>query len=87
MMPTLKKLNWDNLLETRRQILKAEMVYKSLNGLSPDYLSCKFIPCSDINAVPLPRIIPDYYKNGFIYSTVVWFSGTVYLRMLGRQHR
>ena len=31
-----KKLNWDNL-ETRRQILKAEMVYKSSNGLSPDY--------------------------------------------------
>ena len=40
-----KKLNWDNV-ETRRQILKAEMVYKSLNGLSPD---CKFIPRSDIN--------------------------------------
>ena len=45
---------------------KAEMVYKSLNGLSPD---CKFIPRSDINncydlwnsanklAVPLPRTI------------------------------
>ena len=32
----LKKLNWDNL-ETRRQSLKAEMVYKTLNGLSPDY--------------------------------------------------
>ena len=32
----LKKLNWDNL-ETRPQILKAEMVYKSSNGLSPDY--------------------------------------------------
>ena len=32
----LKKLNWDNL-ETRRQILKVEMVYKSSNGLSPDY--------------------------------------------------
>ena len=32
----IKKLNWDNL-ETRRQILKAEMVYKSSNGLPPDY--------------------------------------------------
>ena len=64
----LKKLNWDNL-ETWRQILKAEMVYKSLKGLSPD---CKFIPRSDINnrydwnsanklAVPLPRT--NYYKN------------------------
>ena len=92
----LKKLNWDNL-ETRSQILKAEMVYKSLNGLSPEYLSRKFIPRSDINnsydlrnsanklAVPLPRT--NYYKNSFIYSTVVWFSGTVYLRMLGMQPR
>ena len=33
----LKQLIWDNL-ETRRQILKAEMVYKSSNGLSPDYV-------------------------------------------------
>ena len=48
MMLTLKKLNWDNL-ETQSQILKAEMVYKSLNGLSPEYLSRKFIPRSDIN--------------------------------------
>ena len=30
----LKELGWDNL-ETRRQKLKAEMVYKSLNGLAP----------------------------------------------------
>ena len=38
----LKELGWDNL-ETRRQKLKAEMVYKSLNGLAPNYLSSKFI--------------------------------------------
>ena len=76
----LKKLNWDNI-ETRRQILKAEMVYKSLNGLSPD---CKFIPRSDINnrydlwnsanklAVPLPRT--NCYKNSFSYggAAVPW---------------
>ena len=75
-----KKLNWDNV-ETRRQILKAEMVYKSLNGLSPD---CKFIPRSDINnrydlwnsanklAVPLPRT--NCYKNSFSYggAAVPW---------------
>ena len=79
-----KKLNWDNL-ETRRQIIKAEMVYKSLNGLAPDYLSCKFIPCNDINnsydlrnsanklAVPLPRT--KYNKNSFSYSgAVLWNS-------------
>ena len=61
------------------------MVYKSLNGLSPDYLSCKFIPRSDINnsydmrnsafklAAPLTRT--NYYKNSFSYSgTVLWNS-------------
>ena len=63
------------------------MVYKSLNGLSPDYLFCKFIPRSDINnfydlrnsanklAVPLPRT--NYYKKSLSYGTVVGFSGTV----------
>ena len=61
------------------------MVYKSLNGLSPDYLSCKFIPRNDINnsydmrnsafklAAPLTRT--NYYKNSFSYSgTVLWNS-------------
>ena len=38
----LKELDWDNL-ETRRQKLKAEMVYKSVNGLALNYLSSKFI--------------------------------------------
>ena len=38
----LKELGWDNL-ETRRQKLKAEMVYKSVNGLALKYLSSKFI--------------------------------------------
>ena len=72
----LKKLNWDNL-ETWRQILEVEMVYKSLKGLSPD---CKFIPSSDIKnrydwnsanklAVPLPRT--NYYKNTFSYGGAV----------------
>ena len=70
----LKELGWDNL-ETRRQnlIIKAEMVYKSLNGLAPNYLSSKFFQRSDVITaynlrdsdgklpVPLPRT--DYYKN------------------------
>ena len=59
------------------------MVYKSLNGLAPNYLSCKFIPRSDINnsydlrnfantlAVPLPRT----NKNSFSYiGAVLWNS-------------
>ena len=35
-------LNWKNL-STQRDILKALMVFKSLNGLAPEYLSSKFI--------------------------------------------
>ena len=80
----LTELGWDNL-ETRRQKLKAEMVYKSLNGLTPNSLSSKFIPRSDVItsynlrdsenklAIPLPRT--NYYKNSFSYSgAVLWNS-------------
>ena len=35
-------LNWKNL-STQRDMHKALMVFKSLNGLTPDYLSSKFI--------------------------------------------
>jgi len=41
------RVGWDNL-ETRRQKLKAELVYKFLNGLAPNYLSSKFILKSDM---------------------------------------
>ena len=51
------------------------MVYKSLNGLTPNYLSSKFIPRGDVItsyklrdsenklAIPLPHT--NYYKNSF----------------------
>ena len=42
----MKRLGRDNL--TQRQKLKAEMVYKSLNGLTPSYLFSKFIQRSDM---------------------------------------
>ena len=79
----LKELGWDNL-ETRCQKLKAEMVYKSLNGLAPNYLSLKFIQRSDVItaynlrdsdgelAIPLPRT--NYCKNSFGYSGAVLWS-------------
>ena len=70
---------------TWRQKLKAEMVYKSLYGLAPNYLSSKFIQRSDVItfynlrnsdnklAIPLPRT--NYYKNSFGYSgAVLWNS-------------
>ena len=80
----ITELGWDNL-EIRRQKLKAEMVYKPLNGLTPNYLSSKFIQRSDVItsynlrdsenklAIPLPRT--NYYKNSFGYSgAVLWNS-------------
>ena len=61
------------------------MVYKSLNGLAPNYLSSKFIQrtnvitsynlrdCDGKLAIPLPRT--NYYKNSFGYSgAVLWNS-------------
>ena len=62
----LEELAWDDL-ETCCQKLQAEMVYKSVNGLTPNYLSSKFIQRSDVItsynlrdsdgklALPLPR--------------------------------
>ena len=73
----IKILGWKNL-ETQRQIHKAQMVYKSLNGHAPNYLSSKFIQRSDIItsynlrdsknklAVPLPRT--NYYICGICGS-------------------
>ena len=61
------------------------MVYKSVNGLTPNYLSSKFIQRSDVItsynlldsdgklALPLPRT--NYYENSFGYSgAVLWNS-------------
>ena len=78
------ELGWDNL-ETRRQKLKAEMVYKSLNGFKPNYLSSKYIQRSDVvtsynlgdsdNKLAIPSPRTNYYKNSFGYSgAVLWNS-------------
>ena len=70
-------------LETQRQIHKAQMVYKSLNGLAPNYLSSKFIQRSDIItssdsenklAVPLP---PAPITIKIVSAIVVQFYETV----------
>lgn len=85
----LKKLGWKNL-ESQRQVHKAIMVYKSLNGLAPEYLRSKFVDrCSMLNyslrdtagkiAVPLPRT--NFRKNSFSYNgAVLWNSLPVELR-------
>ena len=62
-----KVLGWKNL-ECQRQIGVAVMVYKSLNGLAPDYLSSRLVDRSSITnyqlrnteaslAIPLPRTV------------------------------
>ena len=60
----------------------AIMLYKSLNGIAPQYLRDKFVHCSNISnhspcdtenklAIPLP--CTNYMKNSFSYSgAVLW---------------
>ena len=76
-------LGWKNLA-SQRKIAKTIMVYKSLNGLAPDYLAEMFIDRSNITnytlrdtsgklAIPQPRT--DYLKNSFSYcGAVLWNS-------------
>ena len=76
------KLSWKNL-KSQRQIRNAWMVFKSLNGLVPEYLKSKFIKRNESNyslrdsvnklVVPFPRT--NYLKNSFIYSgATLWNS-------------
>ena len=50
----IKKLGWINL-DSQRSIHKAVMVYKSLNGLTPDYLSSKFVDRSSVSNYSLNK--------------------------------
>ena len=80
----LKKHGWIKL-DSQRTIYKAAMLYKSLNGLTPDYLSSKFVDHSRVSnnyslrdtegklAIPQPHT--NYMKNSCIYSgAVLWNS-------------
>ena len=80
----------DSKLDSQRTIHKAVMVYKSLNGLTPDYLSSKFVDRSSVSnyslrdtegklAIPQPHT--NYMKNSFSYSgAVLWNSLPIELR-------
>ena len=71
----IRQLDWNDL-STQIQIQKALMVYKSLNGLAPEYLSSKFVKRNEtrysvrdpVNKlfVPFPRT--NFMKNSFSYS-------------------
>ncbi|XP_073237512.1 uncharacterized protein [Porites lutea] len=72
-----KLLGWKNLA-CQQQIQRATMVYRSLHGLAPNYLSSKFerrevaynLRDSENKLnVPLPRT--NYYKNSFSYSGAI----------------
>ena len=76
------KLSWKDL-NSQRQIQKALMVFKSLNGLVPEYLTSKFVTRNVSNyalrdsanklVVPFPRT--NYMKNSLSYSgATLWNS-------------
>ena len=74
-------LSWKEL-HSQRQIQKALMVFKSLNGLVPEYLTSKFVTRNVSNyalrdsankLVPFPRT--NYMKNSFSYrGATLWNS-------------
>ena len=78
-----ENLNWKNL-STQRDIHKALLVFKSLNGLAPEYLSSKFIGRSNTipytlrdsaNKLTIPQPRSNYLRNSFRYSgAVLWNS-------------
>ena len=88
----ISDLGW-NTLSTQRDKHKAILVFKSLNGLTPEYLGSRFISREDTNpyslrdsmnklAIPLPRT--NYYKNSFAYSgAVLWNSLPSEVRQTG----
>ena len=64
----IQQLGWKKL-HSQRSIHKAVMIYKSVNGLAPDYLSSKFLDRSSV------------MKNSFSYSgAVLWNSLLLELR-------
>lgn len=77
------RLNWKNL-RNQRLYTKAIMMFKSLNGETPEYLSNKFIIRNDTTsyrlrnsdmrlALPQPRT--DYFRKSFSYSgATLWNS-------------
>jgi len=75
------KLSWKDL-KSQRQIQNTLMVFKSLNGLVPEYLMSKFIKRNESShslrdsankLVPFPRT--NYMKNSFSYSgATLWNS-------------
>ena len=85
--PLFYLLGWKRL-DTQRQIQEAVMVYKSLHGLAPNYLSSLFTQrnisynlrdSESKLVIPLPRT--NFLKNSFRYSgAVIWNNLPLELR-------
>ena len=85
--PLIEILGWQKL-ESQRSFHKAVMVYKSLNGLAPEYMRSMFIYRDTVYSlrdaeeklnIPKPRT--NYLKNSFSYTgAVLWNSLPVGLR-------
>ena len=84
-----ERLAWKRL-DVQRQIQEATMVYKPVNGLTPDYLRSMFADRNTVTgyqlrdtegklAIFLPRT--NFLKNSFSYSgAVLWNSLPLELR-------
>ena len=78
-----RRLNWRNL-RNQRLYTKAIMMFKSLNGETPAYLSTKFIFRNDTTSyrlrnsemrLVLPQPRTDYVRKSFSYSgAALWNS-------------
>ena len=80
----------DPVISLQRELKTATMVYKSLNGLAPEYLKSMFTDrsstttyslrnCEGKLALPLPRT--NFLKNSFSFSgAVLWNSLPTNLR-------
>ena len=85
----IKRLGWRKL-DSQRKIQKVTMVYKSLNGLNPDYLQPLFNYCNSVInytlrdtegklTIPMPRT--NYLKNSFGYSGAeLWNNLPIHVR-------
>ena len=85
----IQKLGWIKL-DSQRTIHKAVMVFKSLNGLTPDYLSSKFVDRSSVSnyslrdtegKLSIAQPHTNYMKNSFSHcGAVLWNSLPIELR-------
>ena len=77
-----------NLISTHREIQKALMVFKSPNGLAPEYLSPKFIARSNTTSYTFRDSVnkltirqPRTYYRRVAFATVVLFCRIVFLKL------